>query len=102
MFTNFLLTAWRNLRKNKAHSLINISGLAVGMAVSLLIGLWIWDELSFDQYDPNYGRVAQVMQSLTYNGTPKTGRAIPIPLEAEIRRNYGRDFKSIVMASWAY
>lgn len=102
MFTNFLLTAWRNLRKNKTYSLINISGLAVGMAVALLIGLWVWDELSFDQYDPNYGRVAQVMQSLTYNGTPKTGRAIPIPLEAEIRKNYGSDFKAIVMASWAY
>src|ERR1700744_1825309 len=102
MFTNFFLTAWRNLRKNKVHSFINLSGLAVGMAVALLIGLWIWDELSFDKYDPHYNRVAQVMQSLTYNGTAKTGRAIPVPLEAEIRKSYGGDFKKVVMASWSY
>jgi len=102
MFTNFFLTAWRNLRKNVAHSTINISGLAVGMAVALLIGLWIWDELSFDKYDPNYDRVAQVMQSQTFNGTPKTGKAIPIPLDEELRKHYGSDFRNIVMASWSY
>jgi ABC-type antimicrobial peptide transport system permease subunit len=102
MFTNFFLTAWRNLRKNRAHSIINISGLAVGMAVALLIGLWIWDELSFDKYDPYYGRVAQVMQSQTFNGTARTGASIPIPLDQELRRHYGSDFSRIVMASWAY
>ena len=41
MFRNYLLTAFRNLVKNKAHSVINITGLSVGMAVALLIGLWI-------------------------------------------------------------
>jgi len=103
MFINFFLTAWRKLRKNRAHSIINISGLAVGMAVALLIGLWVWDELNFDRYDPHYARVAQVLQSLTYNGTTtKTGRAVPIPLEGELRKHYGSDFKRIVMASWAY
>jgi len=102
MFTNFFLTAWRNLRKNRAHSIINISGLAVGMAVALLIGLWIWDELSFDKYDPNYNRVAQVMQSQTFNGTARTGASIPIPLDQELRKHYGGDFSKIVMASWAY
>jgi ABC-type antimicrobial peptide transport system permease subunit len=103
MFINFFLTAWRNLRKNRAHSLINISGLAVGMAVALLIGLWVWDELSFDKYDPHYGRVAQVMQSQTFNGSKtKIGKSIPIPLEAELRKHYGGDFKTIVMASWDY
>src|ERR1700754_4465646 len=102
MFTNFLLTAWRNLRKNRAHSVINISGLAVGMAVALLIGLWIWDELSFDRYDPSYGRVAQVMQSQTFTGTPRTGKSVPFPLGEELRRHYGSDFKNITMASWSY
>jgi len=46
MFKNYLRTALRNLLKNKSSSFINISGLAVGMAVVMLIGLWIWDELS--------------------------------------------------------
>jgi len=53
MIKNFLKIAWRNLVKNKAYSIINITGLAAGMAVALIIGMWIWDELSFDSYLKN-------------------------------------------------
>ena len=42
MIKNYLKIAWRNLIKNKVSSFINIGGLAVGMAVAMLIGLWIW------------------------------------------------------------
>ena len=48
MIKNYFKIAWRNLLKSKAYSAINILGLATGMAVAMLIGLWIWDELSFD------------------------------------------------------
>ena len=44
MFKNYLTIAWRNLIKNKVLSVINIGGLAVGMAVVMLIGLWVLDE----------------------------------------------------------
>ncbi len=43
MIRNYLKVAWRNLFRNKASSFINISGLAIGMAVAMLIGLWIFD-----------------------------------------------------------
>ena len=66
MIKNYLKVAWRNLVKNKASSFINIGGLAVGMAVAMLIGLWIWDELSFDKYHQNYDRIAQVMQQRNF------------------------------------
>ena len=56
MFKNYFKIAWRNLIKNKGISFINIGGLAVGMAVATLIGLWIWDELSFDKQNKNYDR----------------------------------------------
>jgi hypothetical protein len=49
MIRNYLKIAWRNLIKNKAHTFINVAGLSVGMAVAMLIGLWIWDELSYDK-----------------------------------------------------
>jgi len=65
MIKNYLKIAWRNLVKNKTHSFINIAGLSVGMAVAMLIGLWIWDELSFDKYHQNYDRIVQVMQHQT-------------------------------------
>ncbi len=100
MIKNYLKIAWRNLIKNKASSFINIGGLAVGMAVAMIIGLWIWDELSFDKYHQNYDRIAIVMQNETNNGTINTQAAIPLPLDAELRKNYGSDFKHIVLTSW--
>ena len=53
MFRNYFKIAWRNLVRNKVYSAINIGGLAVGMAVAMLIGLWLRDELSFNKYHQN-------------------------------------------------
>src|ERR1041384_5123636 len=50
MIRNYLKIALRNLVKSKGYSAINICGLSVGMAVAVLIGLWVYDELSFDHY----------------------------------------------------
>ncbi len=100
MFKNYFKTAWRNITKSKVHSFINIAGLSVGMAVAILIGLWLWDEVSFNKYHENYDRIAAVMQHETYNGTISTGDAIPMPLDAELRKDFGSDFKYIVMSSW--
>src|ERR1700712_963675 len=100
MIKNYLNIARRNLIKNKASSFINIGGLAVGMTVAILIGLWIWDELSFDKYHQNYDRIAQVMQSETFNGAVNTGSTISLPLDAELRKSYGSDFKHLAISSW--
>jgi putative ABC transport system permease protein len=98
MIKNYLKSAWRNLVKNKVHSFINIVGLSVGMAVAMLIGLWVWDEISFDTFTPNYGSIAQVIQNVTNNGEVQTWRQMPYPLAAELRKSYGGDFKNVVMA----
>jgi putative ABC transport system permease protein len=100
MLRNYLTSALRNLRKNKAHSFINIVGLSIGMAVVMLIGLWIRDEISFDKYHQNYHRIAQVMQKVTIHGQVHTGGAIPLPLDAEMRKSYGKDFSHIVMMAF--
>ncbi|SDP87315.1 ABC-type antimicrobial peptide transport system, permease component [Mucilaginibacter sp. OK268] len=100
MLKNYLKIAWRNLIKNKASSFINVGGLAVGMTVAMLIGLWIWDELSFDKYHQTYDRVAIVMQHEVFNGNINTGAPIPLPLDAELRKNYGSDFKHLALSSW--
>ena len=68
MIKNYFKVAWRNLVKAKGYSAINIGGLAVGMAVAMLIGLWVYDELSYDKYHKNYDRIAQVMQHASFNG----------------------------------
>lgn len=100
MLRNYLTVALRYLRKNKAHSFINIAGLSVGMAVAMLIGLWIWDEMTYDRFPEHYDKIAQVMQSRTFNGEIKTGKIIPVPLADELRKSYGDDFRYIVLSSW--
>jgi len=99
MFRNYLKIAWRNLVKNKSHSFINITGLAAGMAVAIIIGLWVWDELSFDKYHQNYERIAQVIKNQTTNDVIQTQKGLPIPLGDELKLNYGRHFKYLVMSS---
>jgi ABC-type antimicrobial peptide transport system permease subunit len=80
--------------------MINIGGLAVGLAVAMLIGLWIQDELSYDRYHTQADRVAQAMQNQTFNGQVVTQTAIPIPLGQELKKSYANDFKYVVMSSW--
>ncbi|HEY4337817.1 MAG TPA: ABC transporter permease [Puia sp.] len=100
MFRNYFKVAFRNLTANKAHSVINISGLAVGMSVAILIGLWIWDELSFDHSIPQHDHIAMVMQNMSGNGTINTGMGTPFPTANELRTRYGSDFKQVVIGSF--
>jgi putative ABC transport system permease protein len=99
MIKNYLKIVIRNLRRNKIYSLLNITGLSVGMAVAIVIGLWIWDELSFDKYHDNYDRIAMVKQNLTNNGETTTQSTIPYPLAAELRNKYGSNFKHVVLCT---
>jgi len=99
MLQNYFLIAWRNIVKGKLHSLINIVGLSIGMVVAILIGLWIYDDLSFNKNFTHYNRIAQVKQNLVNNGSVQTWNNMPFPLANELRTNYGRDFKHIVMAA---
>jgi len=100
LIKNYFKIAWRNLVKNKGLSFINIGGLSVGMAVAMLIGLWIWDELAFNTYHHNYNRIAQVLLNQTRNGNISTDYGLPAGLGAELRKSYGDDFKNIVMSSF--
>lgn len=100
MFKNYFKIAWRNLWNNKGYTAINVGGLALGMAVTLIIGLWINDELSNNSYFSKKDKLAQVFQSQTFNGTTGTGPAIPRPLERALRDGYADNFTHLVMSSW--
>ena len=103
MFQNYFRIAIRKMRNNKAHSFINIAGLSIGMAVAILIGLWVWDELSFDTYHQNYSSVAQVYRKEITNGEAyiaDDNNSFPIPLSGALRTGYSRYFKQVAMASF--
>jgi putative ABC transport system permease protein len=102
MFKNYFTIAWRNLLKSKVYSAINIIGLATGMAVAILIALWIWDEISFNHYHKNHRVLAQLMTTQTFNGETGTGEAVAMPLGHELRTKYGSDFEAVSMASWNF
>src|SRR5437868_5933461 len=100
MIKNYFKTAWRSLLKNKVSSIINVSGLAAGMTVAMLIGLWMWSELSFNKNFQNYDHIAQVMQNQTFNGEVQTWNSAPMPLAAVLRNNYGDNFKHVILSDW--
>ena len=100
MFKNYIKIAFRNLLKNKVYSFINIAGLAIGMAATILISLWVYDELNYNSYFNNQATIAQIFQSETSNGDTGTGPSIPRPLEFALRQDYNDNFKHIIMSSW--
>jgi ABC-type antimicrobial peptide transport system permease subunit len=95
MLKNYLKIAWRNLLKNKTFSLINILGLALGMACSLLIILWVQDEVRMDRFHKNDARLYNVLENQFYSGVINTFGATP----GILADNIVKDIPEIKMAS---
>ena len=102
MIRNYFVVAWRNILKSKWYSLINTLGLSIGMAVALLIGLWIWDELSFDRYYPNHARIVQVRTTQTFNGHTGTGQAVSVAAGTELKNKWAADLPKVALTSWNF
>lgn len=66
MIRNYIKIAFRNLVKNSTYSIINISGLAVGLTAFILIFLWIQDELSFDRFNLRADKLYRVVENQYY------------------------------------
>jgi putative ABC transport system permease protein len=97
MLKNYFTIAWRNLVKTKGYSFINIGGLALGMSVALIIGLWVNDELSYNKYHDNYDHIAQVMKAGTFQGKHYSGQDyLQYPMLHELQTTYGENFKYVV------
>jgi len=99
MFKNYFKIAWRNIAKSKMYAFINIGGLAIGVTVAVMIGLWIYDEVSFNRKFDNYNRIAQVEQNQVNNGVVQTWDNTPYPLADVLRKSYGNSFKYVVMST---
>jgi putative ABC transport system permease protein len=89
MLKSYLKTAWRNLTRNKVYSALNIVGLGAGMAVALLIGLWVSNEYSFDRFLPGYQQLYQVeLNSTSEKDGEHTQTATSLPLAAVLRKDF--------------
>jgi putative ABC transport system permease protein len=96
MLRNYLRVAFRSLLRNRFSAFINIGGLALGMAVALLIGLWIQDELAFNKYHGHYDRIVQVLQRERFLGKTVVWEHQPYLLLGALRNAYGARFDHIV------
>lgn len=100
MLKNYFKIAFRNLAKHGTYAAINIAGLSVGMTTAMLIGFWVWDELSYNKYHRHYDRIARVMQHQTYNGSTTTSTATPLPMRNALQAEHSSDFSRIALSSW--
>lgn len=100
MLKNYIKIAWRNLGKNKVYSAINIVGLAVGMAVAVLISLWIKDEVFFNKDFQNYDRIVKVIHNSFDGKDISTTTTAPIPLALELRENYADAFTRVALTKY--
>ena len=95
MLKNYFRVAWRHLGKNKGYTFINIAGLSIGMAIALLIGLWITDEVSFNHYHTNHSRIAQAMVIQYSSEEIYNGSTVSVPMGQAFSKQYSDLFTKV-------
>jgi len=85
MLKNYFKIAWRNIVRSKGYSALNIFGLATGMAVALLIGLWVYNEYTYDRFLPEYTQLYRVQRNFNSNGDTLTFRSTSLRLAEALR-----------------
>jgi putative ABC transport system permease protein len=88
MFGNYIKLAFRNLKKDKGFSAINIFGLALGLATCLLITLFVVDELSYDRYNTNADRIYRISADIHINGNTFNSTSTPFPMGIALVKDY--------------
>lgn len=88
MFKNYLKITWRNLLKNKSFTIINIAGLAVGMASAALILFWVQNEVSYDQFHANKDRLYRMYNRSKIEGEIWAWGTTPKPMMAALKQDY--------------
>jgi putative ABC transport system permease protein len=99
MIKNYWKIALRYMSRHKTYSFINIAGLSIGLAVSMLIGLWIYDEWSYNRAFDNYDRIALVIRQMNYNSQRINLPGSPYAMRDELLTKYPGDFRAVVMST---
>lgn len=88
MIRNCIKTAYRSLEKNKAFTILNVLGLAVGLATCLLIAFYVFDELSYDKYNVNADRIFRINEELKFGGNIGLNAVSPSPFSQLLRTDF--------------
>ncbi|MBN1821584.1 MAG: ABC transporter permease, partial [Prolixibacteraceae bacterium] len=85
---HFVKSAFRSIIKNRTFSLINITGLIVGLAVVIILFSWINTQLNFDRFHNDSKQLYLVVQQMDENGRKEDGNATPAPLAMLLQSNF--------------
>ena len=88
MFKNYFITALRNIIKNKFYSILNIMGLAIGIACSILILLYVREEVTYDKHYKNWEHIYRLESNFTFSGTESHFAQVAIPLLPAMKSEY--------------
>ncbi len=83
----YFRTAWRNILRTKGYSALNIAGLAIGMGVALLIGLWVDYQYSFDRSLPGYAQAGKILLRSDRDGEANVTLGTPLPLSSALTKD---------------
>lgn len=102
MIVSYLKISGRGLGRYRMHAAINIMGLAFGMASAMLIGLWIYDELSFNRHFSHHDKIARIRTVTTepLTGAVESSEANYIPVAHALKTQYGMYFKHVLLGFW--
>lgn len=99
MIKNYLKIAFRNLQRNSIYSLINIAGLSIGIASSLLILLWVYDETSYNKFQPKYNEIHQAWVHGHFDGSIMSFTSVPQPLAEGLKEKDSHIVKT-TLTNW--
>ncbi|WP_428235288.1 ABC transporter permease [Gracilimonas sp.] len=99
MFKNYLKTAFRSFKRHKSSFLINVIGLSIGMACSILILLWVLNELNYDRFHIDADRMYQVMEHQSYSGDIMTTHSTPGILAPSLKEEVP-EFEYVATYTW--
>src|SRR6186997_92821 len=86
MIKNYFKIAWRNLFRNKGFSATNLLGLTIGITCTILISLWVKDELTYDRFHSNYNGIYQIYANRNFNNQVFTDQNMVLPLASTIKK----------------
>ncbi|QHW01633.1 FtsX-like permease family protein [Spirosoma endbachense] len=101
MLRNYVLIAVRTLKKHQLYSILNIGGLALGMACCLLISLYIYDELSYDRFNANYRRIYRVIEKQKQAEGIFDVAVTPGPLASSLLKDFPEVEKTTRIGRWS-
>jgi putative ABC transport system permease protein len=97
---NYLKTAGRKIGRQKGYAFINVAGLAIGLAVCMLISLWVLDELGFDRFHRNIDRIFRIYLDESATAPGSASALTPPPMAAALKKDFPEVLRSTRFGTW--